>query len=86
MNTKDPTLYQRLHQAAVERFIEENAEAHNQTLHTILSEQQEDINELFPNFTDRLLNNNNNHIDEAGEAEETTNMATSMSASPSTSP
>ena len=57
--------------------MEENAEAHNQTLHTILSEQQEDINELFPNFTERLLNNNN-QIEEAGEAEETTNMATSM--------
>ena len=84
MNTKDPTLYQRLHQAAVERFIEENAEAQNQTLHTILSEQQEDINELFPNFTDRLLNNN--QIEEAGEAEETTNMATSITASPNTSP
>ena len=24
VNTKDPTLYQRLHQQAVERFIEEN--------------------------------------------------------------
>ena len=57
--------------------MEENAEAHNQTLHTILSEQQEDINELFPNFTERLLNNNN-QIEEVGEAEETTNMATSM--------
>ena len=57
--------------------MKENEEAHNQTLHTILSEQQEDINELFPNFTDRLLNANSNQIEEAGEAEETTNISTS---------
>ena len=44
VNTKDPTLYQRLHQQAVERFIEENGNQMDQGLNNILEEQPESVN------------------------------------------
>ena len=50
MNTKDPTLYQRLHQAAVERFIEENGAGVDKGLNKILEEQKEGVEALFPNL------------------------------------
>ena len=56
VNTKDPTLYQRLHQAAVERFISENGEQVNQNLEDLLGQQQEDVNQLFPKFKEVVGN------------------------------
>ena len=40
VNTKDPTLYQRLHQAAVENFIKQNGENLAKGLDNILEEQR----------------------------------------------
>ena len=54
VNTKDPTLYQRLHQQAVERFIEENGNQMDQGLNNILGEQQDGVNHLFPHLSQQL--------------------------------
>ena len=54
VNTKDPTAYQRLHQAAVERFIEENGEGMDQCLTNILNEQQDGVDKLFPHLSQQI--------------------------------
>jgi len=54
VNTKDPTLYQRLHQQAVERFMEENGNQLDQGLNNILGEQHEGVNKLFPHLSTQL--------------------------------
>ena len=54
VNTKDPSAYQRLHQAAVERFLEENGEGVDQCLTNILNEQQDGVDKLFPHLSQQI--------------------------------
>ena len=55
VNTKDPTAYQRLHQAAVEKFLEENGDLVNQNAKNMLEAQLDGVEDLFPNLSDRLI-------------------------------